>query len=250
MSPTTGPSPTPNCSRSTSAPIGSSGSRAWAATRPFPRAPIPLCRHSPSGPGALRVARAHARLGWHWWPATNAILSAPWSGRHPCVQRATCQLGCNEGAKGSTDLTHWPAFVAAGGRLITGACVVAIPTDRAPDWPPAPNGWTRRAGPISRPLTSYSWPPTASAPRGSFSLPPRPATRRVGQLLGARRNETHGPSACTGQRAVPPGPRELAGTFRRFHRVLPVLRQRRTAGVRRWRQVGHGAHRRTPARAR
>ena len=95
----------------------------------FPAGDDPPLPPLPIGRGALRVARAHARLGWHWWPATNAILSAPWSGRHPCVQRATCLLGCNEGAKGSTDLTHWPAFVAAGGRLITGACVVAIRTD-------------------------------------------------------------------------------------------------------------------------
>jgi len=95
----------------------------------FPEGADPPLPPLPIGPGALKVARAHARLGWHWWPAANAILSAPWSGRHPCVQRATCLLGCNEGAKGSTDVTHWPAFVAAGGRLVTGACVVGIPTD-------------------------------------------------------------------------------------------------------------------------
>jgi choline dehydrogenase-like flavoprotein len=95
----------------------------------FPDGADPPLPPLPIGAGALAVARAHARLGWHWWPAANAILSAPWSGRHPCVQRATCMLGCNEGAKGSTDLTHWPAFVAAGGRLVTGACVVALTTD-------------------------------------------------------------------------------------------------------------------------
>jgi choline dehydrogenase-like flavoprotein len=102
---------------------GLGGDPAFPAGADPPLPPLPI------GSGALRVARAHTRLGWHWWPAANAILSAPWAGRHPCVQRATCLLGCNEGAKGSTDLTHWPAFVAAGGRLITGACVVALPTD-------------------------------------------------------------------------------------------------------------------------
>src|SRR5207244_10965610 len=35
----------------------------------------------PVGQLGLRVARAHARLGWHWWPAANAILSAPYGGR-------------------------------------------------------------------------------------------------------------------------------------------------------------------------
>ena len=62
----------------------------------------------PIGRGGLAVARAHARLGWHWWPETNAIASAPYDGRHACVQRGTCSSGCNEGAKASTDLTHWP----------------------------------------------------------------------------------------------------------------------------------------------
>jgi choline dehydrogenase-like flavoprotein len=95
----------------------------------FPPGADPPLPPLPIGAGALMVARGHARLGWHWWPAANAILSAPWSGRHQCVQRATCLLGCDEGAKGSTDLTHWPGFVAAGGRLVTGACVVSIPTD-------------------------------------------------------------------------------------------------------------------------
>jgi choline dehydrogenase-like flavoprotein len=95
----------------------------------FPPGGDPPLPPLPIGAGALAVARAHTRLGWHWWPAANAILSAPSSGRHQCVQRATCLLGCDEGAKGSTDRTHWPAFEAAGGRLVTGACVVAIPTD-------------------------------------------------------------------------------------------------------------------------
>jgi choline dehydrogenase-like flavoprotein len=85
----------------------------------------------PIGAAGLRVARAHARLGWHWWPQSNAILSAPYDGRHACVQRGTCGSGCNEGAKASTDLTHFPHVVANGGRVITGARVVRIVTDGA-----------------------------------------------------------------------------------------------------------------------
>ena len=67
----------------------------------------------PIGQGGLKVARAHTRLGWHWWPEFNSILSAPYDGRRACVQRGTCQQGCNEGAKASTDLTHWPKAIAA-----------------------------------------------------------------------------------------------------------------------------------------
>jgi choline dehydrogenase-like flavoprotein len=83
----------------------------------------------PIGPMGLAVARAHARLGWHWWPGTNAILSAPRDGRHPCVQRGACGSGCNEAAKASTDITHWRAVVRGGGRVVTGARVRRIVLD-------------------------------------------------------------------------------------------------------------------------
>ena len=75
----------------------------------------------PIGDGALRVARAHARLGWHWWPGANSVLSTPQHGRRACVQWGTCMQGCPEGAKASTDLTHWPAAIEHGAELITGA---------------------------------------------------------------------------------------------------------------------------------
>jgi len=83
----------------------------------------------PIGAISLKVARAHARLGWHWWPGVNAILSAPRGGRHPCVQRGACGSGCNEAAKASTDLTHWRAVVKGGGRVVTGARVRRIVVD-------------------------------------------------------------------------------------------------------------------------
>ena len=85
----------------------------------------------PIGAGGLRVARAHTRLGWHWWPEPNSILSVPYDGRRPCVQRGTCQQGCGEGAKASTDLTHWPKALASGARLVTGARVRRLETNAA-----------------------------------------------------------------------------------------------------------------------
>jgi choline dehydrogenase-like flavoprotein len=80
---------------------------------PFP--PLPI------GRGAMKVARAHTRLGWHWWPGTNSVLSVGADGRHACAQWATCMAGCPEGAKASTDQTHWPAAIDDGAVLITGA---------------------------------------------------------------------------------------------------------------------------------
>ena len=93
----------------------------------FPEGAEPPLPPLPIGKGGLKVARAHARLGWHWWPETNAIASVDIDeSRHRCAQRGTCGQGCGEGAKASTDLTHWPQAIAAGARLITGARVREI----------------------------------------------------------------------------------------------------------------------------
>lgn len=85
----------------------------------------------PFNEGAMCVARALHRRGWHWWVDTNAIISTPYDGRHPCVQRGTCMQGCNEGAKSSADLTHWRPFRAKGGIVLTGARVRRITLDEA-----------------------------------------------------------------------------------------------------------------------
>ncbi len=94
-----------------------------AGTEDPPMPPLPI------GAAGMKVARAHTRLGWHWWPEFNAINSTPYDGRRPCVQRSTCQSGCNEGAKASSDLTHWPKAIAHGARLVTGARVRRIETN-------------------------------------------------------------------------------------------------------------------------
>jgi choline dehydrogenase-like flavoprotein len=88
-----------------------------------PMPPLPI------GSAGLKVARGMTKLGWHWWPEFNSINSMPYDGRRPCVQRSTCQSGCNEGAKASTDQTHWPKAMAMGARLITGARVSKIETN-------------------------------------------------------------------------------------------------------------------------
>lgn len=102
---------------------GLGGNPAYPPGADPPLPPLPL------GEGGLRVARAISGKRWHWWPDTNAILSAAYDGRHPCVQRGTCTHGCNEGAKSSLDLTHWRKVVALGGRVVTGARVHRIVLD-------------------------------------------------------------------------------------------------------------------------
>ncbi len=78
-----------------------------------------------------RVARAHNQLGWHWWPAPNAIATRAYGPLKPCTQRATCMWGCVEGAKGSVDITHWPQLVKRGAQLVTGARVRRLETNSA-----------------------------------------------------------------------------------------------------------------------
>lgn len=98
--------------------IGVSGLGGNPAYPPGEDPPLPAL---PFGPGALKVARSLDKKHWHWWPDSNAIISLNYDGRHQCVGRGTCGQGCNEGAKSSTDLTHWRRFVATGGVLETQA---------------------------------------------------------------------------------------------------------------------------------
>jgi choline dehydrogenase-like flavoprotein len=83
----------------------------------------------PIGPGGRRMAQGMNELGWHWWPASNGMRSQPVGRLAACVRRGTCGGGCPEGGKASVDVTHWPAAVGAGARLVTGARVREIVTD-------------------------------------------------------------------------------------------------------------------------
>ena len=94
---------------------GFAGDPAYPAGADLPLPPLPL------GGGVMDGVRAHDRLGWHWWPAPSAILSAPHEGRHACAQWGTCMQGCPEGAKWSTDVGAWPQAIARGARVVTGA---------------------------------------------------------------------------------------------------------------------------------
>lgn len=88
------------------------------AERPCP--PLPLC------PASERLAKAFDRLGWHWWPADAAILSAPRDGRAPCNGCGPCGLGCPRHARASADIAYLPAARRRGVTLRTGATVTGL----------------------------------------------------------------------------------------------------------------------------
>jgi choline dehydrogenase-like flavoprotein len=97
----------------------------------FPPGKGPPLPPAPLAPMGRRIARAHNKLGWHWWPAPNAIATRPYGPLRPCTQRAACMWGCVEGAKGSVDITHWPELVRGTVRLVTGARVRRLEVNSA-----------------------------------------------------------------------------------------------------------------------
>lgn len=99
---------------------GLPGNPAYPPQRSFPTPPLPI------GKVGMKAAQGLDKLGWHWWPGTNAIPSRPYNGLNACVRRGTCMTGCPEGAKSTTDITYWPEATKLGARLITGARVREI----------------------------------------------------------------------------------------------------------------------------
>jgi choline dehydrogenase-like flavoprotein len=102
---------------------GLPGNPAYPPQNAFPTPPLPI------GKAGRKAAEGLDKLGWHWWPGTNAIPSIPYNGLNPCVRRGTCMTGCPEGAKSTADITHWPHALKNGARLITGARVREIEVD-------------------------------------------------------------------------------------------------------------------------
>jgi choline dehydrogenase-like flavoprotein len=82
------------------------------------------------GRGAMLMAQAFDRLGWHWWPAEMAVNSVAYGeGRGACNYCGPCDLGCPQRARASTDVTYWPLALRNGARVQTEARVCEITTD-------------------------------------------------------------------------------------------------------------------------
>ncbi len=89
----------------------------------LPLPPVPLGRLGET------LGRGFDKLGWHWWPSDSAIATREYEGRAPCINLGPCIMGCAQGAKGSTDVTYWPAAVRNGVELRTHCRVSEITVD-------------------------------------------------------------------------------------------------------------------------
>jgi len=104
---------------------GRSGDPAYppTVTPPMPGVPI--------GRVGVKAAEGMNKLEWHWWPATQAIMTRAHGDRGACARWGTCMSGCPEGAKGAFDVAMWPAALAAGVTLITEARVREVTVNGA-----------------------------------------------------------------------------------------------------------------------
>ena len=103
--------------------IGVSGLNGDPANPPrSPRQTPPL----PFGKMGNTLVNGFEKLGWHWWPSDQAILSAPYNHRPPCMLHGKCMFGCPIGAKASTDRTYWPLSIGKGAEIRTWSRVKEI----------------------------------------------------------------------------------------------------------------------------
>lgn len=86
--------------------------------------PVPL------GAMGRAVAEGFNRLGWHWWPSYAAINTRQHGNRGSCINLGPCNTGCTQGAKGSVDVTYWPAAKRQGVQVRTQCRVLNVTLDQ------------------------------------------------------------------------------------------------------------------------
>jgi choline dehydrogenase-like flavoprotein len=102
---------------------GVDGDTAYPDGLEYPLPPHPL------GKPGMKAAEAANKLGWHWWPGTNAIPSQKNKTLEQCGRWGVCEWGCPQGAKASFDLIYMPQAQQAGAQVQTGARVRRIRID-------------------------------------------------------------------------------------------------------------------------
>ncbi|MVP01226.1 GMC family oxidoreductase [Paenibacillus lutrae] len=93
--------------------------------------PYPYPERDPLSPNAYLFQKGCEELGIRSVTAPLAILSAPFDGRPPCINRGFCNQGCMPNAKFSTLIHHFPKAVKAGATVLANCMVTRIETDTA-----------------------------------------------------------------------------------------------------------------------
>jgi choline dehydrogenase-like flavoprotein len=93
---------------------GVSGLNGDPANPPRSPRPTPVI---PIGVLGETIGKGFNKLGWHWWPSDNAIISSDYNGRPACGLHGKCMFGCPIGSKASTDVTHMRTAIRKGALL-------------------------------------------------------------------------------------------------------------------------------------
>lgn len=80
--------------------------------------PYPYPERHPLSPNAYKFLEGCHKLGIRAVTAPLAILSAPFEGRPPCINRGFCNQGCMPNAKFSTLIVHIPKAIQAGAEVL------------------------------------------------------------------------------------------------------------------------------------
>ncbi|HZG87950.1 GMC family oxidoreductase [Paenibacillus sp.] len=88
--------------------------------------PYPYPEREPLSPNAYMFRNGCEKLGIRSSVAPLAILSAPFEGRPPCINRGFCNQGCMPNSKYSSLIVHIPKALKAGAELLHECMVTGI----------------------------------------------------------------------------------------------------------------------------
>lgn len=88
--------------------------------------PYPYPEREPLSPNAYLFMNGCEKLGIRSSVAPLAILSAPFEGRPPCINRGFCNQGCMPNAKFSTLIVHIPKAIKAGAEVLPDCMVTQV----------------------------------------------------------------------------------------------------------------------------
>lgn len=92
--------------------------------------PYPYPEREPISGNAQIFQKGCAALGIQSTVAPLAILSAPFDGRPPCINRGFCNQGCLPNAKFSTLIHHIPKAIGYGAEILTDSMVTQVLIDK------------------------------------------------------------------------------------------------------------------------